>query len=815
MKIAFWENQLTLRGTTVACFDYALGNKNILGNESIVIYDTTQPFNDAGVLAKFQAEFKVFGVTHFSQADEILLNEKCDVLYVIEGGNQYGLVSKVCKTVIHCVFNCEHPHGDVYSSIAPWVKGNNGKYPYVPHIMSLPDINEDLRSELGIPQSATVFGRHGGYDEFSIGYVKRIIHEVAAAHPNIYFLFVNTRPFCPSLPNIIHLPPIVDLVRKVQFINTCDAMIHAREMGEVFSCSMGEFAIRNKPIFCTESGELGHRHLMGDRAFWYTESTLRTMMTSFDKTVESQKDWNTYKDYTPEKVMAIFKKVFIDPRPLRVFVNGFWGGFVERTNGIHFGFFEHVLSKALKRDIVIASSIGEADILLESHFAPSAFTLKRWMYSVFFTGEASIPLPENAKQYSLIIGAHPQVSCPLYLLYEYCKPFVYPTAITTLPSKKVCAIISSPGTVWRFRNDFIDELLKRGIQVDMGGSYKNNLGYTVPGSYDEPPTLQFQGQYRVVLALENTEADDYITEKVVNPLRAGTVPVYYGSRRVTEYICKQRFVQIDAEDIEGAVSEIQRLCEDDAYWLEMVNQPLFVRPAQECIDTVISRVRNVLTTNEYAVEIIGDLKREPERTVSLEPIMEFYKVSPAVTCYGEEARHHSLFHLFDSRKKINGVSLAINHLVVLERYSRLNQYIVVFESDAIPVYPMEIIDREIRKDIETMREKHIDFAFLGVGCFEALTDSQKEQKRKISDTLWLPPIPEFPNGASRCTEAYIASPNGIRAFLDWFRPRVNHDVIDWAFNYYFKQNPAAIGCWRSPELFKQGSRSLYPSRVPM
>jgi hypothetical protein len=815
MKIAFWENQLTLRGTTVACYDYALGNKTILGNESIVIYDTSQPFNDATVLAKFQAEFKVFGVTHFSQADAILRAEKCDMIYVIEGGNCYEHVSKVCKTVNHCVFSCEYPHGDVYSSIAPWVKGNGGKYPVVPHIMSLPDTSDNIRSELGIPESATVFGRHGGYEEFNIAYVTRIVYEVAVTNPNIYFLFVNTRPFCASLPNIIHLPSIVDLVHKAKFINTCDAMIHAREMGEVFSCSMGEFAIRNKPIFCTESGELGHRHLMGDRAFWYTESTLSDMLTRFDKTNESRKDWNTYKEYTPEKVMAIFKKVFIDPRPLRVFVNGFWSGFVEKTDSVHFDFFKHVLSSALKRDVMIASSASDADVLLESHFAPSIFGTKRWIYSIFFSGEASLPFPEHLSQYSLILGNHPTVSCPLYLTYDYCRPFMYPTNIATVPPKKVCAIISSDGGPTQFRNRFIDELLSRGIHVDMGGKHRNNIGYTVPGSYGEPPILQFQSQYRVVLALENTEADHYITEKVTNPLRAGTIPVYYGSRLVTNYINPSRFVRIDASNIDAAVSEIQRLCVDDEYWLQMANQPCFVKTTDEFVEEVIASTRTVLTTTDYSVEIIGDLTREPERTESIRPIMDFYGKTPSVTCYGEEARTHRLFKQFDSKKTVPGASLAINHLVLLENYAASNQYVVIFESDAIPVYPMEVIDSEIRKDVVTMREKRVDFAFIGFGCFGPLTDDQKHPSKRVSDTLWLPPIPEFPNGASRCTEAYIASPNGIRAFLEWFRCRVNHDVIDWSFNHYFKQNPPAIGCWRSPELFRQGSMSgLYRSLVP-
>lgn len=502
--------------------------------------------------------------------------------------------------------------------------------------------------------------------------------------------------------------------------------------------------------------------------------------------------------------------------PLRMFINGFWRGFIERTNGVHFGFFEHVLSGALERDVIVTSSIDDADVLLESHFSPSVFVSRRWVYSIFFSGEAAIPLPDHVGQYSLVLGNHSHVSCPLYLLYDYCKPREYPAVISVVPPKKVCAVISSDGGPGQFRNRFIDELMRRGVHVDMGGKHRNNIGYTVPGSYDEQPILDFQRQYRVVLALENTLGDHYITEKVVNPLRAGTIPAYYGSKHVTNYINSSRFVHIDPDNIDTAVLEIQRLCDDDEYWLHMVNQPCFVKSTDEWIEGVIASTRTALTSTEYSVELIGDLNREPERAELLKPIMEFYRISPAVTCYGEEARTHRLFKQFDSKKTVPGASLAINHIVLLENYAAANRYVVIFESDAIPVYPMEVIDSEIRKDIETMREKRVDFAFIGFGCFGPLTDDQKHPSKRISDTLWLPPNPEFPNGASRCTEAYIASPNGIRAFLEWFRPRVNHDVIDWSFNHYFKQNPPAIGCWRSPELFRQGSMSgLYRSLVPL
>lgn len=312
MKIAFWDNSLNIRGTTVAMYDYAYYNRTLLGNESIIIYNVTQPPNNQIVIDKFKKEFKVFGVDDFDKVDDILVKEKCDLLYVIEWGNDMLRTSKVCKVAIHCVFGCDKPHGDVYASIAPWVDGNNGKYPYVPHMVNLPNNTDNLRRQLNIPENATVFGRHGGDGEFNIDYVKRIVYDIAINNPNIYFLFLNTQLFCSPLPNIIHLAAVADLETKVAFINTCDAMLWARDTGETFGLAIGEFSIKNKPIFCTKTGQLAHVHILGDKAFWYTEDTLKQKILGFNKDEESKKDWNCYKEYTPENVMKKFKEVFID-----------------------------------------------------------------------------------------------------------------------------------------------------------------------------------------------------------------------------------------------------------------------------------------------------------------------------------------------------------------------------------------------------------------------------------------------------------------------------------------------------------------------
>jgi len=312
VKIAFWDNGLGERGTTVALYDYAHYNETILGNQSIILYNTTHSSNKPECVKKFTDRFVVFPVDHWSKVDPILLQEKCDIIYIIKSGEWEGQVSAVCKNAVHCVFNCSQPHGNVYASVSPWVNNNNGKFLYVPHMISLPEHNEDFRKDLNIPADAIVFGRHGGYNQFDIRFVKKTVYEIASTYKHIYFLFMNTEVFCAPLPNIIHLPMIVDLNIKTKFINTCDAMLWGRSDGETFGIAIGEFSSKNKPIICTDIGYKAHVHRLGNKALWYTNSQdLKNIIVSFDKVEMKNRDWNAYTDSTPEAVMKVFDDVFI------------------------------------------------------------------------------------------------------------------------------------------------------------------------------------------------------------------------------------------------------------------------------------------------------------------------------------------------------------------------------------------------------------------------------------------------------------------------------------------------------------------------
>jgi len=316
MKIvAFLSNKLTLRGTEIAIFDYADYNEKILGNKSIIItrdYEKIKNLWDVDIKAynKFKTRFDVFYYESPDDIDKIVIKNRVSHLFIIKAGAYDGLISKYCKNIIHCVFDVSQPHGQVYTPIGQSINQIHGtNYPVTPHMVTVPECDENIKNELNIPEDAIVFGRYGGTESFDIKFVHDAIKNIVNSRNDIYFLFMNTNVFYEH-KNIIYLPGNADMIYKRKFINTCDALIHARERGETFGLTCGEFSICKKPVI-TWGGSKEREHLiiLKDKAVIYnSKQEVYNIFETFTKNKYDVNE-NGYMFYNPENVMKIFDKV--------------------------------------------------------------------------------------------------------------------------------------------------------------------------------------------------------------------------------------------------------------------------------------------------------------------------------------------------------------------------------------------------------------------------------------------------------------------------------------------------------------------------
>ena len=325
MNIGFFVRHFTERGTEVAIYDYATYNEEMLHNKSFIICFTQEAQQRIGFPTvrhsynKFKDRFQLIEINDINDMKNVIKDLNISFFYTLtHGGNDiYQFNNKNiwgnCKTIKHCVFDTTFPESDFYISISTMLNvKNNTNLPVIPHIVTLPSNNENVRNELQIPPDAIVFGRYGGFSEFNIAIAHHAIKEYVNENENCYFLFMNTHKFYEH-PRIIYVDVNLDLHYKTKFINACDAMIHARQMGETFGVSIGEFSSKNKPIITCRCGDLEHISILGDKAIIYqTKEDLIRIFQNMKNIIATRSDWNAYKLYSPEYVMNLFKTYIFD-----------------------------------------------------------------------------------------------------------------------------------------------------------------------------------------------------------------------------------------------------------------------------------------------------------------------------------------------------------------------------------------------------------------------------------------------------------------------------------------------------------------------
>jgi hypothetical protein len=304
MNILFHSNQLGVRGTEVALYDYAHYNETILGNVS---YIAAPANSDLSAIEKFKTRFgdRVILYNHFSELG-VSSSYRIDVAYFIKAGFNDGLIYPGAKNIVHAVFDASDKHGDVYVAVSEWL-GKKHNVEYLPHIVSLPDIKEDFRDFIGASNNDIIFGRYGGFDQFDIPYLGEVIK--VAADKGIKFLFMNTKQLNFQHPNVIYSEANTDMNTKTAFINTCDAMIHGRTDGESFGLAIAEFTHQNKPVVTSiHCRDRNHIHVLGDKGLYYSNGNeLYAILTSFEK-----KDYNVkplVDQFKPEIIMQKFKSL--------------------------------------------------------------------------------------------------------------------------------------------------------------------------------------------------------------------------------------------------------------------------------------------------------------------------------------------------------------------------------------------------------------------------------------------------------------------------------------------------------------------------
>jgi hypothetical protein len=539
---------------------------------------------------------------------------------------------------------------------------------------------------------------------------------------------------------------------------------------------------------------------------------------------------------------------------MKCFVNGFWPGFLDKTDANNYDFFKVLFAQVFNEDVEPCSNMGECDILLESVFSNDIKVFaKQWKCTFLFSGEQG--LNPYSKHYNCVLWGHRNrdniVNCPLFVVYLHCTNLMNgikcPEQVTVVPSKKICAVISNSNAP--LRNAILEKIEKR-IPVDYYGRHKNNQP-NIQFHYKSSEFRKVIGQYKFVLSLENSRVDTYVTEKITHGLLAGNVPIYWGAPRVGDYFNKERFIELrDTSDaaIDEAIDKLEHICnggeEGDAEFLRIANQPAL--KDEISMEMIARDVRNLIFGRTFPtidqIFLINSPAFEPERHQHLcNLFFNKLKVSPDnVTFICPTFKHTITDEMMREMVKDNSVlmlrtngppmrkseiSLICNFKATLEhiekRYAGGN--FLIFESDIIPVENIALLPDFLQKmkaagsqwDFVHIGQGHPNYDDVVFGAPYAQLNGPmskcpqefyeiKEYREDITNEK--DQVRMVRKYYPRCTDSFLWNYSGVTKCLDFFNTHPNYFVpLDNYMANMLELTPDIKHYWSSKFFFVQGS----------
>jgi len=300
-------------------------------------------------------------------------------------------------------------------------------------------------------------------------------------------------------------------------------------------------------------------------------------------------------------------------QPVILFFHNFWNGFIEKTDSMDCTFFLTLFEKVFKSPVCITTSPDEAHVLIESIFGDNTYLYyKKWRATFLFTGESHYCNYPHVSQFNCVLGFEEThdiyVQCPLYLLFLQTNPAIIdqlnPPREKNIPPNNASVVISNAHGEQRLR--FMDRV-EQHMPVFYGGKYKNNTDGVVNGHFNSPEMNEFYQRGKFAITMENADRPYYITEKLVNGLRSGVVPVYWGTSRVKEFFNPKRFLHLKPGATEEDISEMIKRMKSmtDEEYLSMIREPIMIRSMEDVMNEISESIRKRLTLLTFNVVYVS------------------------------------------------------------------------------------------------------------------------------------------------------------------------------------------------------------------
>ncbi len=194
------------------------------------------------------------------------------------------------------------------------------------------------------------------------------------------------------------------------------------------------------------------------------------------------------------------------------------------------------------------------------------------------------PSDQNINDYDICIGNKKQenvinIPYPFLLFSLNERRQITKIYNQKFSKKKLCCFMYSMN--YPHRVDIFNKFNSK-MKVDSLGKSCNNVKINNTRSiYNENETyndiaVKIYSEYKFILAIENTVKECYYTEKLINPIFANSIPIYYGTPDAFELINKKRVIYFnDYTNIDDLIKYILELSNNEEEYNKIINEPIF------------------------------------------------------------------------------------------------------------------------------------------------------------------------------------------------------------------------------------------------
>ena len=149
-------------------------------------------------------------------------------------------------------------------------------------------------------------------------------------------------------------------------------------------------------------------------------------------------------------------------------------------------------------------------------------------------------------------------------------------------------IYSNPAIQSSIRNNFFNFLSNKRF-IHSAGKYANNIGGAVKDKLDYIKNFVF------TIAFENSYSDYYTTEKLLEPLLATSIPIYWGGQESLKHFNSNTLINAYGRSFEEIENEMNELLEDKDRIIEMCTLPIFEKFPEEFLpETIATKIMDIL-----------------------------------------------------------------------------------------------------------------------------------------------------------------------------------------------------------------------------